>query len=228
MSKAPQNVLVASADQSLLKNLNSSLGHADYKVIFAADGIEALYLAERSNAGVVVLDSDISKIQAQDIAVLIKKIPRLKQACVILLHPKDYSFEHNGTVDEYMEKPVGGKALAAKIKARSKSSSLKSVPMPISNLKKVIGDLTVDRDSYMVYYKENEILLPRKEFELIYLLASRPEKVFTREEIFKHIWHKDLTPKEGRTIDVHIRKLRSKISEDLITTIKGIGYKIVM
>jgi two-component system alkaline phosphatase synthesis response regulator PhoP len=97
-----------------------------------------------------------------------------------------------------------------------------------TEFRKVVGDLVVDRDNYMVYYKGKEIPLPRKEFELIYLLATRPEKVFTREEIFKHIWNKLLTPTEGRTIDVHIRKLRSKISESIITTFKGVGYRIVV
>ena len=90
------------------------------------------------------------------------------------------------------------------------------------------GSLTVNRNTYMVYYKGNPIVLPRKEFELIHLLASKSEKVFTRQEIFKQIWHKEITPKAGRTIDVHIRKLRSKISEDIITTVKGIGYKVVI
>ena len=97
-----------------------------------------------------------------------------------------------------------------------------------TEFRKVVGDLVVDRDNYMVYYKGKEIPLPRKEFELIYLLATRPEKVFTREEIFKHIWNKPLTPTEGRTIDVHIRKLRSKISESIISTFKGVGYRIVV
>src|SRR5438105_2814689 len=100
----------------------------------------------------------------------------------------------------------------------------KMIPVLQKREANVAGDLVVDRDTYMVYYKGREILLPRKEFELIYLLTSRPEKVFTREEIFRHIWQKELTPKEGRTIDVHIRKLRAKISEGLITTVKGIGY----
>lgn len=92
----------------------------------------------------------------------------------------------------------------------------------------IVGDLVVNKDTYVVFYKKEEILLPRKEFELLYLLTSRPDKVFTREEIFKHIWGKELSknPKEGRTIDVHIRKLRSKISEKIILTIKGIGYKM--
>lgn len=224
MFKQIQNILIATADTQLSKLLNSHLVDSGFKVFNAFDGIEAIYLAEKSNANMIVLDSDIPKIPASDVAVLIKKIPRLQNAVLLFLHPKNYSFDLNGIVDEYLEKPVNGKFLASKIKSISKSSEKKFISLP--HLKKIIGDLTVDRDTYMVYYKGNEILLPRKEFELIYLLASRPEKVFTREEIFKHIWHKEITPKEGRTIDVHIRKLRSKISEDLITTIKGIGYKI--
>lgn len=90
----------------------------------------------------------------------------------------------------------------------------------------IVGDLIVDRDEYLVYYKGNEFLLPRKEFELLYLLSTSPKKVFTREEIFRNIWHKEITPFKGRTIDVHIRKLRSKISKNLIITIKGIGYRM--
>lgn len=226
MNKTSHTILVASADHLLVKNLNSSFEEIGCSVISASDGIEAIYIAEKSNVSVIVLDSDIQKISASDIAVLIKKIPGLQNAYLFVLHPKNYSFELNGIVDTYIEKPVNGKELASQIKNRIKSPGIKNAT--VSHLKKVIGDLTVDRDTYMVYYKGKEIILPRKEFELIYLLASRPEKVFTREEIFKLIWHKDITPKEGRTIDVHIRKLRSKISEGLITTIKGIGYKVAV
>jgi two-component system alkaline phosphatase synthesis response regulator PhoP len=225
MNKPFRTILVASADVELLKSINQNIADNDYKVVAAGDGIEALYMAEKSNASLVVLDSDILKIPASDVAMLLRKIPRLQHACIIFLHPKYYSFELNGVVDEYMEKPVNGQVLASKIKTLANSPSVKSVV--ISNIKKIIGDLTVDRDAYMVYYKGNEIPLPRKEFELVYLLASCPERVFTREEIFRHIWSKELTPKEGRTIDVHIRKLRSKTSEDIITTVKGVGYKMV-
>ncbi len=226
MSKEYQNILIAASDMQISRNLTSALSGSGYKIVTASDGIEALYVAERSKAEVIVLDSEIEKIPASDVAILIKKVPQLKNPYIFFLHPKDYSFEINGFVDEYMEKPASTKSLAARIRNISRSAG--SHFAGTSNLKMVIGDLTVDRDTYMVYFKGREIALPRKEFELIYLLTSRPEKVFTREEIFKHIWHKDITPKEGRTIDVHIRKLRSKISEDLITTIKGIGYKIVI
>lgn len=226
MNRILQNILIASSDAHMVKNLKAGLEDSGYKVVSAADGIEALYISERSGAHVVILDSDLEKVASSDVAVLLKKIPKLQNMRLIFLHPEDYSFALNGIVDEYVEKPISVKALTSKIKNLAQSETLKSISA--SHLKKVIGDLTVDRDTYMVHYKGREILLPRKEFELIYLLASRPEKVFTREEIFKHIWHKDLTPKEGRTIDVHIRKLRSKISEDLITTIKGIGYRLVI
>ncbi len=225
MHKPAYTILVATSDEQLSKNLSSILSNLDSKVIFAGDGIEALYFAEKSKAAVVLLDSDIPKISSEEVVVFIKKNPGLQNVHVFMLHPKNYSFELNGIVDAYIEKPVNGKTLLSKIKTITIQPPMQ--PVSISNLKKIVGDLVVDRDTYMVYYKDNEILLPRKEFELIYLLASRPEKVFTREEIFKHIWHKEITPKEGRTIDVHIRKLRTKLSESLIVTIKGIGYKIV-
>src|SRR5688500_8333479 len=102
MNKQHHNILVASADTYLLENLNSSLTDCGYKVVSAVDGIEALYLAERSNVSVVILDSDILKISAPDVVLLIKKIPRLQRAYIFFLHPKNYSFELNGVVNEYI------------------------------------------------------------------------------------------------------------------------------
>lgn len=226
MQKLHYNILIATADLQLSKLLNSCFTDLGCKVFSANDGVEALYLAERSNVRMVVLDSDIPTLPASDVAIMIKKIPHLLNLFLIMVHPSNYSFELNGIVDEYMDKSGDRKALVSKLKSVFGSPEKKtSTPIPVT---KYVSDLTVDRDAYMVYYNGNEILLPRKEFELIFLLASRPEKVFTREEIFKHIWHKAITPKEGRTIDVHIRKLRSKISERSIITVKGVGYKIVM
>jgi len=224
MNNVTHTILVVSEDAQISNNLSANLADNRYKLVSATDGIEALYIAEKTKASIVILDFDIPKISASEVAVLVKKIPRLHHIYVLLLHPENYSFDLNGIVDEYMQKPIDGKTLASKIKNITKSLVVKS--FVLSNLRTKVGDLIVDRDAYMVFYKGNEFLLPRKEFELIFLLSSRPEKVFTREEIFKHIWHKEITLEEGRTIDVHIRKLRSKISETLITTIKGIGYKM--
>lgn len=226
MQKLHNNILIATADLHLSKLLNSCFTDLGYKVFSANDGLEALYLAEKFNAHILFLDSDIPKLTASDVAVMIKKIPELMNLVLVMMHPADYSFELNGVIDKYIDKSENIKVLLSKVKSVFESSERKTNP-PIPMTRET-SDLTVDRESYMVYYNGNEILLPRKEFELIFLLASRPEKVFTREEIFKQIWHKAITPKEGRTIDVHIRKLRSKISEDLITTIKGIGYKIMV
>ena len=143
-----------------------------------------------------------------------------------MLYNSDSSLELNGNINEYIKKPVDENYLIAQIKSLSISSDLYQESS--INTSRFSGPLTVNRNTYMVYYKGNQIILPRKEFELIHLLASKSEKVFTRQEIFKEIWHKEITPKAGRTIDVHIRKLRSKISEDIITTVKGIGYKVVI
>ena len=226
MQKLHYNILIATADPALSKLLNSCFTDLGCKVFSANDGVEAIYIAEKSNAQMVVLDSDISTLSASDVAVMVKKIPQLMNLFLIMLHPANYSFELNGIVDEYIDKSGDTKLLISKIKSVFRSSDkTPSFPVPMT---KETNDLTVDREAYMVYYNGNGILLPRKEFELIFLLASRPEKVFTREEIFKQIWHKAITPKEGRTIDVHIRKLRTKISEHSIITVKGVGYKIVM
>ena len=226
MQKLHNNILIATADLQLSKLLNSCFTELECKVFSANDGIEALYLAEKSNAHMLFLDSDIPKLSAPDVAVMIKKIPQLLNLFLVMIHPANYSFELNGVIDRYIDKSGDRKVFLSKVKSVFESSEKKpSLPIPMT---KETSDLTVDREAYMVYYNGNEILLPRKEFELIFLLASRPEKVFTREEIFKQIWHKAITPKEGRTIDVHIRKLRTKISERSIVTVKGVGYKIVM
>ena len=226
MQKLHYNILIATADPQLTRLLNPYLIELGCKVFSANDGVEALYLAEKSNAHMMVLDSEIPKLSAADVAVMSKKIPQLLNLFLVMMHPPEYAFELNGIVDEYINKTVDKKIVVSKLKAVVES--LKKTPNPLLPNTKESSDLTVDRDAYMVYYNGNGILLPRKEFELIFLLASRPEKVFTREEIFKHIWHKAITPKEGRTIDVHIRKLRTKISERSIITVKGVGYKIVM
>jgi two-component system alkaline phosphatase synthesis response regulator PhoP len=226
MNKQEFNVLVATPNLGLADILSKKLNNLDYQVIYASDGIEALYKAEKFNAHVVVVDDGISKISSNELVLLIKKIPSLKQAYLFMLYNSDSSLELNGNINEYIKKPVDENYLIAQIKSLSISSDLYQESS--INTSRFSGPLTVNRNTYMVYYKGNQFILPRKEFELIHLLASKSEKVFTRQEIFKEIWHKEITPKAGRTIDVHIRKLRSKISEDIITTVKGIGYKVVI
>lgn len=220
MKIARVKILVASSSESLTAEVRHEITGTDITMLAASDGVEAIYVAERSKPDVLVLDEEITKIPGPDIATLIKRLPGLEQLRVIYLHAG--SVHHlNGMADQYIRKPLGIREL---ITAVTDYTSRKITASP--SLKKIVGHLIVDRETYLVSYKGKKLLLPRKEFELVYLLASNPEKVFTREEIFMKIWGREFTVKAGRTIDVHIRKLRIKLAEDLITTIKGIGYKI--
>jgi two-component system, OmpR family, alkaline phosphatase synthesis response regulator PhoP len=122
--------------------------------------------------------------------------------------------------DDYITKPIKPRALMSRISALFRRDSKKSSPSNIIN----VGDLTIDRTSYTISVKGKEINLPKKEFELLYFLAQNPNKVFSREDLLQNIWGSDVYVL-ARTVDVHIRKVREKIGEDYITTVKGVGYK---
>jgi two-component system alkaline phosphatase synthesis response regulator PhoP len=142
---------------------------------------------------------------------------------------EDYSqiagFEAGG--DDYITKPIKPKVLVSRIKALLKRRSIKIEDTEMGSAGKIkSGDLVIDKERYLVIKKGKDISLPRKQFELLSLLISKPEKVFTRDEIFDRVWGDNIVV-GGRTIDVHIRKLREKIGEKYIRTVKGIGYKYV-
>lgn len=155
----------------------------------------------------------------------IRKLPELNNVIITFLtaRSEDYSqvagFEVGA--DDYIAKPIKPKLLVSKVKALLRRLKNENVDAT-ENL--VLGNITINREEYKIIIGDNEISLPRKEFELFYLLASKPGKVFKREEILDKVWGNEVIV-GGRTIDVHIRKLREKIGEDLFKTIKGVGYK---
>lgn len=155
----------------------------------------------------------------------IRQIPQLKDTLVTFLTAlaEDYSMMagFDAGADDYITKPVKPKVLVSKIKALLRRAGGQDVQAETSL---AAGDLVIDRDRYVVVNKGREIVLPRKEFELLSLLTSRPGRVFKRDEIMDTVWGNEVVV-GGRTIDVHIRKLREKIGEDYFKTIKGVGYK---
>ncbi|HER09718.1 MAG TPA: response regulator transcription factor, partial [Bacteroides sp.] len=162
----------------------------------------------------------------------IRSIKELQHTLVAFLTARgeDFSqiagFEAGG--DDYITKPVKPKVLISRVKALLKRMKFHTDSDGEDADNKIIaGDLTIDRDRYLVIKRGKEIALPKKEFELLSLLISRPEKVFTREDIFDRIWGANVVVGD-RTIDVHIRKLREKLGDDYIKTVKGIGYKFVL
>jgi two-component system alkaline phosphatase synthesis response regulator PhoP len=158
----------------------------------------------------------------------IRQLPELKDVVITFLTARgeDYSqvAGFDAGADDYITKPIKPKVLMSRVKAllRRYKESHDSVSEDVVK----IGNLTIDRDAYKIMLKDQEISLPRKEFELLYLLASKPGKVFKRDDILDKVWGNEVIV-GGRTIDVHIRKLREKLGDELFKTVKGVGYKFV-
>jgi two-component system alkaline phosphatase synthesis response regulator PhoP len=161
----------------------------------------------------------------------IRKIPSLKDTLVVFLTARgeDYSqiAGFDAGADDYITKPIKPRVLISRVKAllkRFRSGTYFDTAEEDTRIS--VGDLTIDKEKYVVISGNNELVLPKKEFELLLLLASKPDRVFTRDEIYSSVWGDNIIVGD-RTIDVHIRKLREKIGQDHIRTIKGVGYKFV-
>jgi two-component system, OmpR family, alkaline phosphatase synthesis response regulator PhoP len=155
---------------------------------------------------------------------LLRDLPELQKMFVVFLTARSEEYSEVAAfdigADDYITKPIKPRALMSRISALFRRDSKKTSPSNIIT----IGDLTIDRTSYTISVKGKEINLPKKEFELLYFLAQNPNKVFSREDLLQNIWGSDVYVL-ARTVDVHIRKVREKIGEDYITTVKGVGYK---
>lgn len=219
-----QSILLFAKDPSWQNEISRLCHSRGRSFSIAHNAVDILSRLENTTASTLIIDADFAGDSLTDLIKLLPKVSSGQRIEVILLYTDRPSNSLNGSVDHYFYKKAGINNVLAQLETILKGSKDQDYS---GQLIKVVGDLVVDRNSYLIKYKGRDITLPRKEFELVYLLASKPEKVFTREEIFNTIWNKPLTRKAGRTIDVHIRKLRSKISDDIITTIKGVGYRIM-
>lgn len=219
----PVKVLIVDDDSDFLDILNIVLQKEKYNVFTAGNGKEALIIARKESPQLVILDINMPEMDGVEVCRHIREIPELANSIILFLTncTEDYTqiaaFEAGA--DDYITKPLKPEVHLSRIKAILKRiAPSKSTPVSI------IGDVTIDRERYIVFIKDRRIELPRKEFELLEFLTSRPGKVFSREEILNTIWNKDFAVIH-RTIDVHISKLREKIGEKYIKTVKGIGYK---
>lgn len=216
-------VLLVDDEHDVLEFLGYNLRKEGFVVYTASNSREALRIAREQLPNLVLLDVMMPELDGMETCIALRKIPVLSEMIIVFLTARgeDYSqiagFEAGA--DDYVTKPVKPKVLVSRIKALLRRQVLPVKPDIIQ-----LGDLSIDRERYLVIRGKDEISLPRKEFELLALLASKPDKVFTREEIFSHVWGNDVIVGE-RTIDVHIRKIREKLEIPNIKTIKGIGYK---
>jgi two-component system alkaline phosphatase synthesis response regulator PhoP len=228
MKKDDIRILLVDDEQDILEIVGYNLTQEGYEVYTAKNGIEAVAKAKKKEPHLVILDVMMPEMDGIEACEIIRKTPGLENTMITFLTARgeDYSqlagFEAGA--DDYIQKPIKPKVLMSKVKAllrRRKEQASESEEL-VS-----IGDLIINREEYKVINKGEELILPRKEFELLALLTSKPGKVFKREVILEKVWGIEVVV-GGRTIDVHIRKLREKIGDDHFQTVKGVGYKFVI
>lgn len=232
MSDKQFKVLLVDDELDILEFLSYNLEKEGYKVYTAKNGVEAIKIAEKKVPHLIILDVMMPEMDGIEACEELRKIPALSSTVIAFLTARgeDYSqiagFEAGA--DDYITKPVRPKVLISRVKALLKRTGETSQPAAevVDTNIITIGNLMIDKERYLIRIGDNEMILPRKEFELLSLLVSKPGKVFTREEIYFSVWGENVVVGD-RTIDVHIRKLREKIGNNHIKTLKGIGYKFV-
>lgn len=232
MSENQFKVLLVDDELDILEFLSYNLEKEGYKVYTAKNGVEAIKVAEKKTPHLIILDVMMPEMDGIAACEELRKIPSLSSTVIAFLTARgeDYSqiagFEAGA--DDYITKPVRPKVLISRVKALLKrTGETTQAPAEVVDSNIItIGNLMIDKERYLIRIDDNEMILPRKEFELLSLLVSKPGKVFTREEIYFSVWGENVVVGD-RTIDVHIRKLREKIGNNHIKTLKGIGYKFV-
>ncbi|MDC0637123.1 MAG: response regulator transcription factor [Flavobacteriaceae bacterium] len=226
MNKKDIKILLVDDEPDILEIVGYNLSAEGYQVVMAENGVEAIEQAKKHIPQLIILDVMMPLMDGIEACEKLRKLPELNQAVITFFTARgeDYSMVagFEAGADDYITKPIKPKVLISKVKALLRRFKEKVTEEP--HLK--LGDLTINREEYKVLKGSTELLLPRKEFELLALLASKPGKVFKREEILDSVWGNDVVV-GGRTIDVHIRKLREKIGDKRFKTVKGVGYKFV-
>ena len=224
MSLKKFKILLVDDEPDILEIISYTLINEGYSVYTAANGIEAIDLARKINPTLIILDVMMPQMDGIEACEIIRNDSEIGDTIITFLSARgeDYSqiAGFNAGADDYITKPIKPRVLKSKIKSLLRRSN--------SEDKDVINfeNMTIDRNTYKLMIEGNELSLPKKEFELLFLLCSKPGKVFKREFILESVWGKEVVVGD-RTIDVHIRKLREKIGDSYFKTIKGVGYKFV-
>jgi two-component system alkaline phosphatase synthesis response regulator PhoP len=230
MGKSRYKVLLVDDESDILEILSYNLSQEGYEVFTSQNGKEGIEMARTHNPHLILLDVMMPGMDGVETCEQIRSIETLKNPVIAFLtaRSEDYSqiAGFKAGADDYITKPFKLKVLKSRIKALLKrhgeDDSDSSAALPQNRIK--FGNFEIDSEKYVMMLDGKEMPLPKKEFELLWLLASKPGKVFTRDNIFSHVWGDDVIVGD-KTIDVHIRKLREKIGPDYIVTIKGVGYK---
>ncbi|HMO33544.1 MAG TPA: response regulator transcription factor [Lacibacter sp.] len=222
MEAKSKKILIADDEPDILEILDYNLTAEGYTVIRAKDGDEALEKARKEQPDLIVLDVMMPRKTGMEVCQILRRQPEFTQTLIIILTALSDETSHvkglEMGADDYVTKPISPKVFLSRVNAlfrrtfRDDESVIK------------VGDILIDKDQYIVRYKDQEIILAKKEFELLALLASKPGRVYLRHEILSQVWGADVIVGD-RTIDVHIRKIRQKLDVDCIKTVKGVGYK---
>lgn len=223
----PVKILIVDDEPDILEFLRYNLEKEQFIVFSAGDGISGYHLAQKEKPDLIILDIMMPKMDGVELCRLIRGNDDLKNTLVTFLTAREEEYSQIAALDiggdDYITKPIRPRVLVSRIKALLRRKYTNTSETTEDNWLE-FGDLKIDKEKVMIIKQGHPIDLARKELELLMLLVSKPGKVFTREEIFNKIWGNDVIV-GNRTIDVHIRKLREKIGDDFIKTIKGIGYK---
>ena len=224
-STAVKKILIADDEPDILEIIQYNLRNEGYEVVTAKNGNDAIDLAKKHQPDLIILDIMMPGKNGIEVCNILRMQPAFHETLIVFLSAlSDEGTEVKGLetgADDYLTKPVSPRVLVSKVNALFRRLSKEETGI----LK--IGDLQIDREKYMINFKGSDIVLARKEFELLALLAGKPGKVFLRNEILNKVWGTEVIVGD-RTIDVHIRKIRQKLNIDCITTVKGVGYKFEM
>lgn len=227
MRETPK-ILLVDDEPDILEFMEYNLKKENYNVSKATNGKEAIEIARKELPDLIILDIMMPEMDGIETCRVLRELPEFKNTLIAFLTARneDYSQIAGFDVgaDDYITKPIKPRVLISRINALFRRYSKHEGKINSNGNVLSIADLQIDREQYLVFRGDEKLILPRKEFELLTLLASKPGKVFTRDEILERVWGNDVIVGD-RTIDVHIRKLREKLGEELIRTVKGIGYK---
>tara|TARA_B100001778_G_scaffold169392_1_gene139228 strand:- start:98 stop:790 length:693 start_codon:yes stop_codon:yes gene_type:complete len=228
MNKSEIKILCVDDEPDILEILKYNLSNEGYQISTAKDGKSAVKKAKETHPNLIIMDIMMPNMDGIEACEILRSDESFNDILIMFLTARgeDYSYvaAYEAGADDYVTKPVKPKILLSKVKGllrRSKKYSEKEVD------EIEFGDLRINREKYKVYTSDKSISLPRKEFELLNLLASKPDKVFKREKIMEKVWGEQVVVGD-RTIDVHIRKLRKKIGDKYFKTVKGVGYKFII
>jgi len=226
MNKEEIKILLVDDEPDILEIISFNLEKVGYQVTTASNGLEALKQAKKTLPHIIILDVMMPELDGIETCERLRQDEQFQETIIMFLTARgeDYSYvaAFDAGADDYVTKPIKPKVLLSKVKGLLRRLKKKETVKELLEF----DNLLIDQEEYKVTLNERELSMPRKEFELLYLLASKPGKVFKREKIMEKIWGSDVVVGD-RTIDVHIRKLREKIGDRYFKTVKGVGYKFI-